>query len=228
MCKKIIKNLILFLGIWIIIFLFFLNYYTPSKIVITDLSLLPTNGRIFDESGLILTNKPFVTDPIGKKNLLSRFTDSLGNKIGIGLLEYNIFIENNYKLAFESETAQPSLAYAPSILTIVSSDGENQKIAYSAKKGVFNSIKRNEFPNIINSILLETETSPQPKQIYSPNSLITVSAVGNLIMSPQLNTYSKINIGFSLFVVLLALLNWFRGLMQFLLLGPEKFFLKHD
>lgn len=214
MLKKAVKNSVPLLITWVVFYILLCFYYTPKIIAVTDLSVLST-GSVY------------TPDSEGKQKLLNKLADSFSQKIGVGLLEYNISIENNFRLVFESKTAQPPLAYAPSVLTITSRNGESKKIAYLNKNEVANSVQRDEIFNIMNSILLETQEPPQPKQVFPPNSLLNISTVGNLVISQQLNAYSRIHIGVFSFIAVLALINWIRQLMAFLILGSRKFFFGH-
>lgn len=214
MFKTVVKNSAPLLIVWVAFYSFLCFYYTPKIIAVTDLSVLST-GPVY------------IPDSEGKQKLLNKLADSFSQKIGVGLLEYNISIENNFRLAFESKTAHPSLAYAPSVLVITSNSGEIKRVAYQNRDEIANSVQRDEIFNIMNSILLETQEPPQPRQVYPPNSLLNISTVGNLIINQQLNAYSRIHIGVFSIIAILALINWIRQLMAFLILGSRKFFFDH-
>lgn len=210
MTKMVFKNSIPLLIAWVFLFVFFCRYYTPETVFVLDLGLLSNGGNIY------------TLDSTGKQDLFKKLIESFGNKIGTEWFEYDVFFENNYKLAFESETAQPKLAYTNSIL-IVTLKGEHYKIKYQDSSLIVRDLQKNEIFNLVDSVSIEREESPQ--QVYAPKSLLSISTVGNLTVVQRLNTFSKIRIGIFSLITILAFIGWIRQLMSLLILGPRKFFL---
>ncbi len=187
------------------------QYFTPTPTVITDLAFLSQN---------VQTQKILKLSDSGRQNIFDKLMGSFTNRIGIGLLEFDILIINNYKLVFESKSAQPPLAYTDSILEIVS-HGEIKEIEYK-KENVIKTVKQNDLSNLFDSISIKTKESPL--QQYNPNSIIEMSTVGNMIMVPQLDIFSKIYIGFALLLFVPAVFGWLKNFISYLILGPQKYF----
>ncbi len=198
----ILKTTIWFIIIWSVWFFILYRIYSPESIPIY-FSQTADNIQVKEEE------------------FSRKLTESFAGKIGSELLKFKITVFNNYQLAFESEKADPKLAYSGSILSL-DAKGNNYNIDYQHRKRLDGVFSKEEMLTQVKIMSMKTKSSPQ--QTYGPDAQINISAVGHVELIPQLSCFSKLNIGIFALLSLFALINWLKGFFFFIRNGPKKYF----
>lgn len=198
----IFKTTIWFILIWSVWFFILYKIYSPEPILVYFL----------ENDGNIQAN-----DEEFSRKLVEAFAGDLGSE----LLKFKVTIFNNYQLAFESEKADPKLAYSGSILSL-NAKGNNYDIDYQDAVHLDGVFSKEEMLTQIKIMGMKTKVSPE--QLYGPYAPINISAVGYVEMIPKLSCFSKFQIGLFSLLSLFALVNWLKGFFSFIRNGFKKYF----